>query len=65
MSLGPSLDAALEVVSRVGLVSRLLRELPEAQRPAILAAVRSALEPYARDGAVELGAACWIVSASR
>lgn len=65
LSLGGSLDEAMEFVTRVGPVSRILRELSADQRPAILGAVRGALEPYARAGAVELGAACWIVSAAR
>jgi ubiquinone/menaquinone biosynthesis C-methylase UbiE len=62
MSLGRDLDEAMQLVPRIGPVSRILREQPELEQP-VRAAVRRALEPYARSGAVELGAACWLVRA--
>ncbi len=56
-------EQAARVAAELGPVARLLRECePELGRTA-LKAVAEALHPYARDGAVALGAGCWLVRA--
>ena len=56
--------AAAAVVVELGPVSRLLREREPPVRQAALEAVTEALAPHAHDGAVRLGAGCWLVSAA-
>ena len=58
-------EAAAEVALELGPVSRLLREADPALREAARAAVMRALLPHAEAGAIMLGAACWLVSATR
>ncbi|WP_375466340.1 class I SAM-dependent methyltransferase [uncultured Methylobacterium sp.] len=57
-------EAAAAVVVGLGPVSRLLRDREPPVRQAALEAVTEALVPHARDGAVRLGAGCWLVSAA-
>ena len=56
-------EAAAAVAVELGPVSRLLRDAEPPLRQAALSAVAEALLPHARDGAVRLAAACWLVSA--
>ncbi|GJE60248.1 class I SAM-dependent methyltransferase [Methylobacterium trifolii] len=56
-------EAAAGVAVELGPVSHLLREAGPPLRRRALEAVTEALLPHARDGAVRLGAACWLVSA--
>jgi SAM-dependent methyltransferase len=63
MRLGGSLDEAMEFQSQVGPLSRVLKELEGDVRAGALAAARDALGAYDTGGGIELGAACWLVSA--
>ena len=56
-------EAAAHVAVELGPVARLLREAEQQVRTAAREAVAEALLPHVRDGAVRLGAACWLVSA--
>ena len=47
-----------------GPVSRLISESPEALTASVRDAIREAIMPFYADGTVNLGASCWIVSAS-
>jgi SAM-dependent methyltransferase len=64
---GGSLDEATAFFAEVGPLSGLLRERdPEgSQRDAVIAAVRSALEPFATGSGPVLGSAIWVVSARK
>ena len=53
---------AAVAVSQIGPASRVMRELPEEQRPAALAALAAAITPYAADGGVALPASGWLVT---
>ena len=59
------LDACVEVILKLGPVSRLLREAEKSAVPAITAAVRDAVAPYHDGHCIALPAAVWIVSAGR
>ena len=47
----------------LGPISRALREAPEGERDGILAAVRSAFDPFVHGAEVRIPAACWQVTA--
>jgi SAM-dependent methyltransferase len=64
LALGRPEDAA-GVVLELGPVSRLVREQADSVRDAARAAVAAEFAQRAGDGAVSLGAACWLVSALR
>lgn len=59
------LDACVEVILKLGPVSRLLREAEEDAVPAIRSAVREAVAPYHDGKSIALPAAVWIVGAQR
>jgi SAM-dependent methyltransferase len=61
--LGRDVDAALEMVSDIGPLSRSLAGVDAATRTAVVAAVRSTLETNQSPQGVALGATCWIVRA--
>ncbi len=62
VTLGRSLDAAIDHLRGTMMVSGAIERAGEA---AVLPAVRRALEPYVEeDGAVRLGSAVWLVSAT-
>ena len=63
LRLGGSLDEALEFQGQIGPLSRVLAELDDSTRAQALAAARKALLPHMSDAGLELGAACWLVSA--
>ncbi|WP_374593771.1 class I SAM-dependent methyltransferase [Sphingosinicella sp.] len=56
-------DAMLKVITRVGALGKVLREMPELM-PEAEPRVRAALSAREKDGKVSLGAATWIVSAT-
>jgi SAM-dependent methyltransferase len=58
------LDDAVEQCTRVGPLSRLLLEHPDAVRP-VLETLRSTLAEYTREGVVRMDSAVWIVTARR
>ncbi len=60
---GGGLDQAVEQATHIGAASRALREAPEEDRPAAVAAIRQALAPYQSGDNVKLAGAVWIVSA--
>jgi SAM-dependent methyltransferase len=63
LSLGRDATAAAEFVTRIGPVSRALVNLDDARRDEIMNEIRITLESHTGDQGVELGAACWIVTA--
>lgn len=60
---GGDLEAATEFLMLVGPTAGALREATEGQVRDVRAAVRAALVPHLRDGAVRLGSATWLVTA--
>jgi len=62
---GSSLDLAVDTTLRMGPVGAALREEAPDKRPAVEAAVRAALAPFAGPDGVRMGAAMWLVSAKR
>ncbi len=58
-------DDCVDLILKLGPVSRLLREADDAVVPAIVDAVRAAVAPYHTGRCIELAAAVWIVSARR
>ncbi|MCH9679996.1 MAG: methyltransferase domain-containing protein [Deltaproteobacteria bacterium] len=63
INLGDSVDLALETMSEVGPLSRVLAEAEEDQRPQLLARARAFLQEQYRTGPPLLEAAVWIVHA--
>ena len=59
------LDSCVELILKLGPVSRLLREADQDAVPAIRQAVRAAVAPYHTGRCIEMAAAVWIVSARR
>ena len=59
-----AVEHAARVALNLGPTSRLVREAEPALRERATIAVTEALAPCARDGAVKLSAACWLVRAS-
>lgn len=60
---GSNIDEAMNFTSRVGPLSRPLAAMDDATRDQALAALRKVLTQHMQNGAVSLGARCWIVSA--
>ena len=63
LSLGRDVTTAAEFITRIGPVSRVLVDMDEARRNDLMNEVRASLQPHESDRGVELGAACWIVTA--
>jgi len=63
LAAGGGLERAVDQATNIGAASRALREAPEDTRPAAIAAIRTALEPYVSGDTVKLGGAVWVVSA--
>jgi SAM-dependent methyltransferase len=61
MPLGSNLDEAVEQATSMGAAARALREQPDATLQAARTAVRTALAPHERAGAVALPGAVWLV----
>ncbi len=59
------LDACVDLVLKLGPVSRLLREAGDAAIPPVAAAVRKAVAPYHTGETLEMASSSWIVSARR
>jgi SAM-dependent methyltransferase len=64
LSLGEDATVAAEFITRIGPVSRVLVDLDQSRRDDLMNEVRTALQPHQGDRGVELGAACWIVTAA-
>lgn len=58
-----SADELLTMSLRVGPLNPILVDMDETTREKVRAAVSTALEPYLRDGAADMNAACWLVTA--
>jgi hypothetical protein len=58
-----SLEQAVQFTIEAGPVSRFLRDVPADVKALARTAVRTALAPFAGPGGVQLGGACWIVTA--
>ena len=56
---------AMTYFQTIGPAAVALREMPEAERAGVLAAMRDVVTANCRDGIVALPAALWIVTASR
>lgn len=65
MNLGPSAEAAAHQMTNLGPLSRALKDANDATRERVRAAVQSALESIRKDGLIQPGIACWLVSARR
>lgn len=65
LHLADSLDDAIAFQGKVGPLSRALADLEGQQRADALAAAREALAGHVTDSGLDLGAACWIVTARR
>jgi SAM-dependent methyltransferase len=63
LTLGASVDEALNFTVRVGPLSRLMASVEPPVRQRAIEAVRGVLESHAKDGVVALGARVWIVTA--
>ncbi|MFC1579054.1 class I SAM-dependent methyltransferase [Pseudomonadota bacterium] len=59
----PSLGEAVRELARIGPVARLLTGQPEAVLARVFPAMETALAPYYKDGALQLSAAIWLVTA--
>ena len=59
----PELGQAVRELARIGPVARLLTGQPEATLARVFPAMEKALAPYYRDGALQLSAAVWLVTA--
>jgi len=64
LTLGATVDEALDFTVRVGPLSRTMAELVTDVRHRAMEAVKTALAPHFRAGEVRLGALCWVVSAT-
>lgn len=62
---GGDLDESVDFVLQLGPTARALAEVSEAQRAQAREVAMEALRPYLSDAGVVMGAATWIVSASR
>jgi SAM-dependent methyltransferase len=60
-----SLDRAVEFLTETGPTAHLLRQASAEVRPVVTEAVRDALAPFLTPDGVRLGAAAWLVTASR
>jgi hypothetical protein len=58
------LDDAVEQCTRVGPLSRLLLEYPDAVTP-VMETLRNTLVEYTREGVVHMDSAVWMVTARR
>jgi len=63
MGRGQSLEETAEFFMELGPVSRALVDQPDSLRTEVKAAIVAAIEDRYRDGFVEMGGRCWIVSA--
>jgi len=61
--IGDDLEDAMEAQSRIGPVSRAIKELEGEVQEKALVAVREALVPHVTKAGLDLGAACWLVTA--
>lgn len=64
MNMGPDVDTALDEFRNRGSIAAQLETIGEPARERAIAALRAVLAAHARDGAVRMHSAAWIVSAS-
>jgi hypothetical protein len=60
---GETVEETLDFLQHIGPLSRLLADVDEAKREAVLAAVREALKPYAGPDGAPTPRAMWMVTA--
>ena len=65
LTVGADLDDGTDYLANLGMVRSVLETVPDHARPAALDAIRTALVEHTDDAGVHLGAAIWIVTASR
>jgi SAM-dependent methyltransferase len=65
LTVGADLEDAVAYLANVGVCGRILASVPDDEAPAALDAVRAALADHVDDEGVHLGAAVWIVTATR
>jgi len=58
-----TLAEAVQELTRIGPMGRLLQDQPQAALNKVFAALETALLPYFREGALELDSAIWLVTA--
>ena len=63
LTLGETLDEAVEYIQQFGPIARLLNEATPQQREAAAKAIREAMKPYAKSAPVRLIGATWLVTA--
>ena len=63
ISEAPSLEQAVQELARIGPVARLLENQPQAVLDKVFPAMTEALAPYYLDGALQMSAAIWLVTA--
>ena len=64
LTVGADMAAAIDFLTRIGPLSRVLAELAPDQQAQALATVEAALQPHVTDAGVQLGASCWVVTAN-
>ena len=64
-SSAPTLGEAVRDLARIGPLSRLLAQHPDAPTERVFAAVETALQSWFQEGALELPVAIWLVTATR
>jgi hypothetical protein len=64
LTLGESMADAIDFLTRIGPLSRVIAELDGNLQKQALAVVDDALQPYGSSAGMQLGASCWIVAAS-
>ena len=58
------LPEAVRELARIGPVSRLLADQPQSVLDTVFPAMETALQPYFREGALDLQASVWLVTAT-
>jgi SAM-dependent methyltransferase len=64
LTVGESMADAIDFLTRIGPLSRVIAELDGNLQKQALSAVEDALQPYESSGGIQLGASCWIVATS-
>ena len=65
LKVGESVADAIDFQQQVGPLARGLQALDEATAEKALAAAAEALQPHLTEQGINLGAACWLVSANK
>ncbi len=62
MNVGATVDDALEFLTKLGPSARMLQDASDEVRAAAAKDLREALEPFATESGIELGASAWVVT---